>query len=418
MNVIPLDYRQMRMLAEAALSQSGGPASFVVEGPSLTLVPPDEPPPPDGVLVPTRNATKRPQLRYLTFQVPWTGPSGTPELVSLDVATRFHADAVFWSDAAVKKFVQPYAASCAGYEAPGALENMLLAWNGAAAGAQVFAMVHVTWAEPVAPQEMETLWVAFLRTQGPRAGQADALPISAYIREFTPQPPMSAVVGSVPYERPVPAAGTDFLPDYAGLRAVAEWSMSLDGAPRYFLFDPITNSYSPPSTTLPPVVGSQIVIPVQNLAVPATPLKPAGVWLQPPGDAGPVDLAGMADAVFWSTGAIEQFMLPYYASVDGFGGLQALQGIAAAWNDNVPGGSGGLPVSPGLEGEPDGSQSTPGGDAEVYGLVHLPQSAWVSLEDSQSSVEVAMVHASPAHGRGTAVTPARNFRAAAKRKKA
>jgi hypothetical protein len=415
MAVTPLDYRQMRLLAEAALSQSGEPATFVVNGDSVELVPPDATPPSEGVLVPTRNPTKRSALGYLTFQVPWTGADGTPTLVSLDVARRFHADAVFWSDAAVKKFVQPYTASCAGSSAVDTLEKLLLAWNGIAAGAQPFALVHVTWPAPTGPAEMETMWIAFLRIQGPNAGQADALPITAYLAEFSPQPPLGGMLSSVPYERPGLSSGTEFLPDYAGLRALAEWSMSLNGTPRYFLFDPVTNSYSPPSTTLPPVVGSQIVIPVQNLTAPANPLQPRGVWLQPPNDAGPVDLAETADAVFWSTGAIEQFLLPYYASVDGFGGLPDLQKISDAWNDNVPGGGGGPPVNLYPEGGTGGNGTTLDGNNEVYGLVHLPQSAWVSLEDSLSSVEIAMVHTPRAPGRGTAVTPARDFHRGTKR---
>ncbi|WP_420127530.1 hypothetical protein [Longimicrobium sp.] len=410
MPVTPLDYRQLRLLAEAALGQPSGESVFTFNGSVVELVPPEHQPPPDGILIPTVNRTKRPSLSYLTLQVPWTTPDGTRQLVSLD-ALDFHADAVFWSEAAVMKFVQPYCASCAGSFASDELALLRRAWNGSAQGARVFAMLHVTWSAPGGPTPIEPLWVAFLRTEGEDAGTVGALPVSGYIAEFDPDVPVEMDPLTVPYVRPLPTPAAVSLPGYSGLRGVAEWSASLTGGPMYFLYDPATGTYNAPSATLPPVVGSQIVIPVHNQTVPPERLLPVGVWLQAPGGTAPVDLAGTCDAVFWSTGAIEQFMLPYYASVDGFAGLVDLGLIALSWTDNVSAGAGGLQVAPGPV---LGPTLLDDGNQEVYALVHMPKSAWVSLEESVATAEIAMVHGAGASGR-TAVTSARQFIAKARR---
>jgi hypothetical protein len=383
--VTPLAYHQVRQLAESALSMATGPASFVFNGDGMEFVPPEMSPPEQGVLVQTSNPSKRPRLGYMTLQLPPATAGGAPP--SLDTVM-YHADAVFWSEAAVKKFVNPYCASCGGYYATEALTNLRLAWNGVAQDARVFALLHVTWDTPPVPEHMEPLWVAFASADG----TTSALPLGAYIQRH--QPVLQGDAGLQPgvaYVRPLPGPADAGYPDYNALRGVAEWSASLTQQPMYFTFDAASGQFRGPSATLPPVVGSQIAIPVHNPTVPRDRPSPVGAWIQPPGDGAPMDLSPMADAVFWSTGAIEQFMLPYYASVDGFSGLANLQAIQAAWLGDIPGAGGGD------DGDgPPVIMSDPMAE-EVYALVHLPRSAWVSAEEAPSEASITLTETGLVH---------------------
>lgn len=399
--VSPLAYHQVRQLAESALSMATGPASFVFNGNGMEFVPPELSPPEQGVLVQTSNRSKRPALGYMTLQLPPAAAGGAPP--ALDTVL-YHADAVFWSEAAVKKFVNPYCASCGGYHAADALTDLRRAWNGVAKEARVFALLHVTWDTPPVPEHMEPLWVAFAAADG----TTSALPLAAYLQRYQPaleDDPAPAT--GVPYIRPLPAPGDAGYPDYNALRGVAEWSASLTRQPMYFTFDPASGQFQGPSATLPPVVGSQIAIPVYNPTVPRDRPSPVGAWIQAPGDGAPMDLSPMADAVFWSTGAIEQFMLPYYASVDGFSGLANLAALQAAWLQDVPGTGGGD------DGDgPPTIMSEPMSE-EVYALVHLPRSAWVSAEEAPSEMsavlsETGLVHRDVSSGQ-TRVSSAASF---------
>lgn len=343
-SVPPLTYPQVRMLAEAALGLDNtsavytfGPANAF--GPQMLLA---GSPPTPAVVVPAANKTKFTRFSAVEMQVTPAG-GGT---LSLNAAG-YNVDAMFWSDAAVQKFVLPYYASCMGFFAPERLTSLQAAWNGTAEGTQVVALMHVTGA-PVGqagnPVPVEPLWVVYVQNNVLQTTPLSVFPTSGAAVEA---PPLSPAGSYFPPDLSTVGA----YPEYIALRAMAEWSASLSAEPMYFSYDAAQGTFGTPSTDAGD--GSTITVPVYNPLAPLDRLPPSQVTLEMTGNPS-IDLLGQgpgADAIFWSTGAIEQFMLPYYASTDGFEGLLDLAAIVIAWDD-----------------------------PEVVGLVHIPRSVWVTEE--------------------------------------
>jgi hypothetical protein len=294
--------------------------------------------------------------------------------------------------------VLPYYASVMGYEASVRLTQLQAAWNGRVPGVNVYALLHVI-ATPVqpggAPAPMEPLWVVYLENPGtPTLG---ALPLAEFLARYTP--PLAPALGlpqPQPYDPPAPPAPGAALPGYGALRAMAEWSAAIDTPEfTYFAWDPAQGpqgGFGDPSDEF---TAGQIVIPVQNADVNARPTMVREVTLTMPGQppvgifeamsyyrsvTGPLGRYYRPDSFFWSTGAIEQVMLPYYASVDGFSGLADLQVIQTAWNTSIQG-----------TGGPAGVPATLGSEVALMGLVHIPRSIWVT-DESAASQETFVVH--------------------------
>lgn len=318
----PLLYPQIRMLAEAAL----GVASF--ESATFTFDPTNTngplrvspgAPTPDGVTVPVWNETKYPDPGQVLLQV----ETATGRLATLN-AVDHNADAVFWSTAAVQKFVLPYYASCMGYGAAARLATLEKAWNGDVPGVQVFALMHVS-APPVQfgkDVPVEPLWVVFLEGEEVRAQ-----PLAHFAGRIQGTLPIQPLPDPVAYTAPTLEEILRPYPDYTALRSMAEWSAALDMEPMYFTYDPYRRQFGEPT---PHAItgGGKIVVPVFNPFGKGKRLKPSSVVF------GNTELPADCDAVFWSTGAIEQFLLPYYASIDGFGGLKDLQDLQKSWTEN------------------------------------------------------------------------------------
>lgn len=336
-NVSPLVYSQLRMLAEAALGlPDGGEATFVFDpagtaaSPSTNIlgpeiVPDGAPRPEQGVLVTVSNAdTRFPDPGSVLVQVEGAAGPGLN-------AVEYHADALFWSDAAVQKFVLPYYTSCMGYEASTRLADLQQAWSGSHEGVDVVALMHVTGA-PVGqggqggqPAPMEPMWVVYLRRDD---DTVQAAPLSVFNRRHPGTLPSLPRPAGQPYAAPAPGTGRPY-PGYTALRSMAEWAASLDTEPMYFTYDPEKRQFGKPAARVD-AGGGAIVVPVFNPFVSVSRVKPSRVVF-----AG-TDLAADCDAVFWSTGAIEQFLLPYYASIDGFAGLEDLQALRDSWMGSRP----------------------------------------------------------------------------------
>ena len=77
-----------------------------------------------------------------------------------------------------------------------------------------------------------------------------------------------------------------------------------------------------------------------------------------------------ADAVFWGESSIEKFVVPYYASVYGSDAGDAVTELLDTYNGVAAGGSGG-----------DGGETLEPTTVEVYGLVHMPRSEYIELDD-------------------------------------
>ena len=411
MSASPLLYSQVRMLAEAALGVPDGQTSAFwfssqnTNGP--VLVQPGALPSPQDVVVPASNVTTIAPLA----QVRLASGTGDPGVNVMDLQpgalNPVQADAAFWTDASVYKFVLPYYASCKGYDAWSGVSRLMRVWNGSLPdGRQPYALLHVTGASiPPAggqPTSLEPIWVVSLDSAGvsraqPLADFSDPLP------ELSPQ-----AVPEPPVEYTPPASFSGPAPTYGALRSMAEWSASINGSFTYFQYDPEANVFNQTST--PPIDGSAVVIPVFNPNVPANRPTDISVTVTLPGgvtgsvfdfmsyekDGG---AASYPDAFLWSTGAIEQFMLPYYASIDGFGGLPDLLSIQNAWLQNFQG-MGGY-----FTGGASGSFLGP--DAgEVLGLVHIPRSIWVTEEESAALGQTGFVHVA---GKGVRTTRASRF---------
>jgi hypothetical protein len=417
-NVPPLQYSQVRMLAEAALGTPNATSNTFWFNPNVgdgpVLVPPGSNPQQEGVIVPTSNYTIISPLATVTLE-----PDTPTTPVGVD-AVSLNADAAFWTNSAVQKFVFPYYASVMGYEAAQRLGQLQAAWNGEVPGVQVYALLHVTAAPDSGgePVPVEPLMVAFVeQVQG--QARAAAMSLSNFIERYRPGPATELLT---PDPQPYTLPGTAVLgqpgPTYGALRSMAEWSACIDAPDlKYFRYDPDTNTFGRPLDT--PGNGDALEIPVQNTNGRALPLARVMVGLpgQTPVDLyeamsywrnEPVDVRRyyVPDSFFWSTGAIEQFLLPYYASIDGFLGLPNLLALQDAWQLNFKGTGGEF------QGSGSGSVMGPEGGEELLGLVHIPRSLWVT-EESASVGESAFLHMG-AEGKPR-VTLAREFIAKTRR---
>jgi hypothetical protein len=361
----PVGYGQLRMLAECAVGLGNRTGVFAADKGALTwVVDPTEPPPQTAVLVGAANEGKYPEIESVTFDVEWTPPGGLPTVKGSVNAVQAGADALFWSDSAVQKFVFPYFASCAGGEAATRLGQLQDAWNAYPTDAvAMFALMHLAPAANL-PLSLDTQFA--LTYAGTDAVQVVAL--SEYeiaAAETKPQPAMAAA-----FQQALP--GEPYA-SYDTLRAMAEWAASLNEKARYFVLTPGVDQVLPPQDEVPSVLlPGQVMVPTVTPSVPGPRMAPTGVVLQPAGGT-PLPL-DEADAVFWSTGSIQQFLLPYYASVRGFKAPAELQAIIDAWTLNVV--SRGNVVSPGMKAGVEAE--------EVYGLVHLPRSSWMTAEELQA----------------------------------
>lgn len=357
------DHPHLRLLAEWSSSLRGRPATFAARRGALWLADADPRADEPALRVPAATAGRYGAVRSLSIRV---AGADAP----LDLAA-WGADAVFWSESAVEKFVVPYYASCAGARAGELLTTLMDAWNGGHGAVRPVALAHLGHAAGDAPLTLAgTLGVVFLDGD---AARLDLLPLRVFRARhggrWTPRPaPAPADVALPP--RPLPEGAR--LPAYPELRGIAEWASALRGRTAYLAYDA-----APPSPAAaaggrvrrvrapeeaPP--GS-ILFPVHTpLEVPERP-KPVEVLLETEGGA-TADLVRdpHCDAVFTSSGAIEQLLVPYYASVRGALAMRELRQVFLAWAD------------PALE------PATLRGDRlePPPALVHLPRSDWDAVD--------------------------------------
>jgi hypothetical protein len=378
LNIPPLSYTTLRLIAETAVGIGNAPLQLAAGGTRATagtVVWQAEPPqsaPPTAVLVPAQDTGKYTELDSLTMQVTWTPSSSAPPVTGTVDAVQSNADAVFWSDSAVQKFVFSYLASCSGWQAAQNMAQLQNAWNFYPTGELgVFALMHVV---PPAGEPIglgNSFAVAFAAPDGVQVLPLDQLSLAP--RSYEPPP-----ASTVSFEQvPVPGSNAAGYPDYVKLRAMAEWAGSLSTEAQFFVWSPGTNTIQTPSAN-PTLAPGDVVIPAYNPAVPAGRPTPASVFMAPAGGTGQ-ELQGLADAAFWNAGSIQQFLFPYYASVCGFEAPQALQDIIDAWNLNEVGTGPHNTFSFTVREVEVVEEELE--DEVVYGLVHLPKSAWMTVEE-------------------------------------
>lgn len=388
-----LSYTQVRLLAECTAGIDNTAAHFIFAGQGLTRTQSNVAPA-TAVLVPARQKGRFSRLAQVGLQrVPPIAQGGVEvELETLN-AVDYFADALFWSDSAVKKFLFPYVASCGGSDAGNALQRLQQAWNGFPGTVQVYALMHVTPFQFNTPLDLgSALWVVFADADGMLGAQ----PLDEFLPETSLEdrghliPPGSADAADVPYDRGSMVVPPQY-PDYVTLRAMAEYAASLASQPYYFVFRAGSNTFDfPVSAELPTdLQPGDFVIPVQTPTVPAGRPELGALWFQPE-EQYPMDLGHAGDAMFWSTGAIEQFMFPYYASKLGFAAPEDLALMRHVWDPTyVPPSAEALGEGPQPSPEAAGAETFLTGDTEVHALVHLPRSDWVTGDQAFADLQAA-----------------------------
>jgi hypothetical protein len=425
-----LDYTQLRLLAELAVgTKDGEHVNFFFAEPGDPGVPiklerhaRGQPLTSRDIVAPASN----PHTRFPRNQVTVSasgGASATEGDPLMGVP-----DAMFWSDAAVQKFVVPYLASCAGtglqrpqprhpnehegvdprkredVDGPHPTDVLQLlqdAWNFyPSRDVSVYALAHVADFEPGVELSLKKAFqVGFTRTtDGGENPPLHWMPLD----DFTEKYPPSSGSGDLPkppvkYHRGKRHVPPQY-PNYLTLRAMAEYAASLRGDARYFLLPAAQpDKFTGPFKHLPAVKYGDIVIPVQTATVPYERKDPGAVWFQPPEGVAPINLAAVDpkvglprhDAVFWSTGAIEQFLFPYYASKCGFAALAQLAKMYAVWTGKLPAGWPNPTQEASFAAE-TGAEDSAFGDEEVFALVHLYTSEWVEeTEETMGEEETA-----------------------------
>jgi len=397
-----LDYLELRELAEAAAGVENQAVDFFFpEGRILVRAQPGQELTETDVLVPVYNRGKFPRNR-LRLSLSTEGGQEPPGV----------ADAVFWSDAAVHKFLIPYAASFAGESAEYWVKLVQEVWNHYPADeVTVYALVHVT--STLTDVELDpalSLLVAFVVRGGT---EVEYLTLPEFRDRFGYVHPPAPHHMDVAYRR---GAGTvaPQLSDYAQLRAMAEWAASLRDKPSYFVFRPGEQGFEVLEILpLEPEPG-EIVVPAFSPTVPpGRPMLP-GVLFKPEGIEVPTNVANDGDALFWSTGSIEQFIVPYYASKGGLKSLPDLATIAHVWETTGPGRRTRMHGDPIIvNGDPVlGAELS--ASVQVYGLIHLPTSQWTEVESGftvtgvNPGSQMGMVSLTPSGG--TQVNRPRHFR--------
>jgi hypothetical protein len=186
----------------------------------------------------------------------------------------------------------------------------------------------------------------------------------------------------VPYQR---GAGTEppQRPHYPQVRAMAEWAASLRDDTGYFVFRSGEQGFETPVSTTQPQVGpGDIVVPTFSPTVPDKRPTLQGVFFEPEGGTPETTLAFKGDALFWSTGSIEQFVVPYYASRGGLQSLPDLALIASTWENTGPGRAPQPHADQAVV--EDGGEAAPtaevDAEVQVFGLIHLPTSQWTEVD--------------------------------------
>jgi hypothetical protein len=152
-----LNYQELRMMVEAAASYRDQEVYLVVDEKGWSIQPQRPDPPGGKAVIPCKSPgrpTARPSVGYARIGIDPTDPDKAANLLELEPGNpNSRADAVFWTPAAVEKFLVPYYASVYGDQAPKkltALIDILGAVRDPSANAgEAFAVAHMPKSEYV-----------------------------------------------------------------------------------------------------------------------------------------------------------------------------------------------------------------------------------------------------------------------------
>jgi hypothetical protein len=384
-DVLPLPYTRLRLLAECAVGVDNRDVDYYFEDTALYQGRPSGESA-DSAVVVHASDTGRDPLNTVTIQARY--PMFVDgEKVEFDLTRTLELgvnNALLWSDAAVQKFVFPYVASCGGDNGAALLQSLQNAWNFYPSDrVTVYALVQENAFLPSAELDLDlSISVVYVATpDGQTLPNLDMMTLRDFGIAYPPDGQVKVTNAvQVPYSRGL--EGSPQRPNYTVLRAMADWACCLRDTSEYFVFRAGGHGFeSPLPRSLPlNLAPGDIVIPAHTPTVPAGRPTLSSVQLQPERSIVPSEnLTVTADAAFWSTGSIEQYLFPYYASKAGFNGMKQLVDMIYAWTGKMPVLSGNDEVNT-LVDEllRDGAPSAPTGD-EVAGLIHLHTSEWVEL---------------------------------------
>jgi hypothetical protein len=343
-SVPPLEYGPLRLLAETTAGLAGQQADLYFRGQALHRRGEERPEPAD-VLVFVSDRGRFPE-NIVTLGVFLDSPTHT---VPVGVA-----DAVFWSDSAVQKFLVPYLASVAGHGAADVLTSLRQVWNNYNDElVTVYALVHITAQKPGEVGLEHSIRVVYTTTGATElhvGSLAELKHDPRFRKDFIPIP----TPRDVPYLQPLP--GSPQRPGYRPLRAMAEWAASIRNTAQYFVFRAKETGFRLETEFPATLLEGDFMIPALTFAVPQNRPQLQVVTFQAEHSAEQHNLADTGDAVFWSTGALEQFLFPYYASKGGLQSLPDLLDMYMTWVD----------------------ESAPA----AYGIIHLPSSQWIEEDEA------------------------------------
>ncbi|HEU0012816.1 MAG TPA: hypothetical protein VFQ45_03995 [Longimicrobium sp.] len=294
--------------------------------------------------------------------------------------------AILWSESAVEKFLLPYYVSAGGPHAYEVLQAIHKAFYLYDESTPVVALVFGYASQPVVGRQH--LWNTVQVVYG--SGGSLAM---ATLLDFTERPAADLVLPPSP---PPPPLGSPVtfaqksesrtLVDSVGAREVAEYVSGLRGHE--------VRVYSPPGPDGPvgPLVPSLTPLDLAGYEllydafspyhradrpVATVELEVDGVWRKQ--EVSTPGAENVPDAVFWTDGAVEMLMVPYYASVAGQGAPAYLTVLLGKWAGSI---------------QPDvvdplklrtltlealvllleGAETE---DSTVYAIIHLPRSEYV-----------------------------------------
>lgn len=392
-------YSSMRLVADWASAVRGEPLYFGFDGAHATLGPESG----AGTLpLYTRPFIPRPRVTRVQFTVTHRGVSSTLVLDGGETS------ALFWSESSVEKFLFPYLASAAAGTAPSLLRQLAHAWYGYAADeVQVCAVAYECGPARPARRKRLTLegMVALVclvdgklekvplqefRKRFPRRGRGPRVEQEAGLLRRESGWPLNGQVGNI-----VARDAAEFVSGLRGHEVVFQVS---GGELDPWVADGGREGGMGRGN------GFECGMDFVRADRPA----PSGVVMYVRDSHGteharPLDESGhavMPDSVFWSDGAVEKLLVPYYASVKGLAAPLFTALLLGKWNGLVRGEPpletlfGALAKLQDFLGAPAASLFPDGAltEDDPYAVTHLPRSEYIPEPEAGTTAPEARTH--------------------------
>lgn len=314
-------YSAMRMVAEWASGVRGEQLYFGFDGSHATLT---DVPESNALPVFTQPFARRPEVRRVFFTV--TTSDGATHTLTLDGR---ETSALIWGESAVEKFLFPYFASVAGSQAAPLFQKLAHAWYDYPGNeVQVCAVAYECGpAAPFGPRKLSLEgMVALVCLVG---GKLEKVPLDEFAGRFPGQG-----AGPEPLEPPVSGyrkeAGWPVTPNVESIvaRDAAEFVSGLRGhTVRFREEEGVLEPWIPEEARNRALPNPWIETGMDRVR--ADRPAPSQVVLLVRGSGGEHEVPVLApaapegdptmvpDSIFWSDGAVEKLMVPYYGSVKG-----------------------------------------------------------------------------------------------------